>query len=202
MDRISKIYYINLDRREDRRVETEAELRRLGLSESQWERFPAITHRCVTTGCTKSHLAVLKLARDRGHENVLILEDDFHAIVEPDEFWAEIVKFFDSKTPYDVVMLAYNLIRSEPKDDSVGYAREVQTASAYIVHNRFYDRLIDNVAEGCDLLENTGHHWNYSHDQYWKVLQPHAEWFYMLKRLSVQRPSYSDLGSRYVDYKC
>lgn len=202
MDRIDKIYYINLDRREDRRVEIEEELNLLGVPESQWERFPAITHRCVTTGCSKSHLAVLKLARERGHENVLILEDDFHAVVEPDVFWSEIARFFDSNTPYDVVMLAYNLIRSEPRDDTVGYAREVQTASAYIVHSRFYDSLIENIAEGADLLEKYGRHWENAHDQYWKVLQPSAEWFYMLKRLAVQRPSYSDLGSCYVDYKC
>lgn len=54
-------FYINLDRRTDRRAEIEKELEGLAM-----ERFPAVSHPNGAIGCTMSHLACLKLARERG----------------------------------------------------------------------------------------------------------------------------------------
>ena len=68
---IDKIYYINLNKRTDRREQIEKELNEFGLN---YERFEAIeTHGFGIHGCGLSHLAVLKLAKENIYENVLIL---------------------------------------------------------------------------------------------------------------------------------
>ena len=68
------IVYINLEKRSDRREEIENELNDFQL---HYERFEAIHDNPGILGCTKSHLRVLKLAKERGWKYVLILEDDF-----------------------------------------------------------------------------------------------------------------------------
>ena len=197
MENIHKAVYINLDRRTDRREEFEGEMARMGF---RAQRFPAIEATPAMVGCNSSHLAVLKAARSMGWENVLIFEDDFKFIVEKEEFHAELKRFFDLKIPYDILMLAYNLNKSEECNEVVGYARDVQNAAGYIVHSRFYDRLIENLELATQKLRETGEHWNYQNDQHWKKLQPASEWFYMKKRIGIQRPSYSDLSQTFRDY--
>ena len=89
MEQISGAFYINLDRRLDRRKEIEAELGNLGVP---YERFPAIKTIPGCIGCALSHLAVLKEARSRGYKNVLIFEDDFMPLVSKEEFWETLTK--------------------------------------------------------------------------------------------------------------
>jgi hypothetical protein len=188
-------FYINLDTRPDRREQIETECARMGIPV---ERFPA----CVSPltpghGCTLSHLTVLKLARDRGYPSVLIFEDDFECVVPP-----ETVKDVLTHLPedYDVVMLSYYILRSEPYSEMFGRALEVQTASGYSVHSRFYDTLIATLEEGYRMYCETGSHWLYMNDQVWKVLQPVSRWYYSVTRLGKQRAGYSDLQQSYIDY--
>ena len=60
--------------------------------------------------------------------------------------------------------------------------------------------------EKCQLLHlfklySSDHH-SYILDQYWKPLQPISNWYYSLKRVGLQRPSFSNLTNDYVDYGC
>jgi glycosyl transferase family 25 len=201
-DYISKIIFINLDYRVDRLDQITEELEKLSVPLSKIERFSAIKESPGFIGCTRSHLAVLKLAREKNYQNVLILEDDFLLHVSPEVFNQKMTQFFQSGVEYDVVMPAYNVLKSEPYNDLIAYAREVQTASAYIVNQRFYDKLINCMEEGLNLLVQTHCHWLYMNDQYWKKLQTNSEWFYFKERLSIQREGWSDLGETYVDYQC
>jgi hypothetical protein len=100
---------------------------------------------------------------------------------------------------YDVVMLSYNLFKSEPYNDRFGRALDVHTASGYIVHSRFYTTLIATMEEGYRLYCETGAHWLYMNDQFWKRLQPTSRWYYSLLRAGKQRAGYSDLGQKFVD---
>ena len=74
---IDHIFYINLDKRVDRKELFEAELAKYGLTA---ERFAGIYYPSPmgTVGCGKSHLQVLELAKLRKYKNVLIFEDDFY----------------------------------------------------------------------------------------------------------------------------
>jgi len=186
-------FYINLDHRTDRRAEIEAECARMGLAV---ERFPARTSVTPTHGCALSHLEGLKLARDRGLPEVLLFEDDFQFLISRDQ-WTDLLAHLPAD--YDVVMLSYNLLQSEPYNDRFGRVLEVQTASGYLVHARFYDTLIATLEEGYARLLETNAHWIYMNDQYWKRLQPTSRWYYSLLRVGKQRPGFSDLGQKFVD---
>ena len=189
MNNIEKIVYINLDYRIDRRSEIEQELNTIGLS---GERFSAIRTNPGYIGCLQSHLGVLELAKASGWKNVLILEDDFQFIVDRPTFEQEITNFFQLEIPYDVLMISYNILKSAPFNEIVSRAIDVQTASGYLVHERFYDALIANLKDALPLLIQTDHHWLYMNDQYWKCLQPISAWFCLNKRIGIQRSSYSD----------
>jgi hypothetical protein len=190
-------FYINLDHRTDRREEFEGEMRRVGLS---CERFGATKRQPGIVGCGYSHLAVLKEARARSYESVLIFEDDFQFIVEPDVFWTIMESL--KGVSYDVIMLGYNLQHSEEHSDILLRVTEAQTASAYLVHSRMYDRLIALYEYAMPQLEITGHHWIYANDQVWKSLQQISEWFATRTRIGIQRPSYSDTGEKFTENGC
>ena len=196
---IEKIIYINLERRTDRKQEIEKELAEKGL---QFERFNAIQTITGCVGCTLSHIQVLKLAKERGYKNVLVLEDDFMFLVDKHELESNLEQFFELNIPYDVCMLSYNLIQSESVANvsCVGKVLEAQAASGYLVNSAYYDTLIELWESAVVQLEKTGEHWLYTCDQIWKTLQKKDNWYYFRTRLGKQRPSWSDLGNRFMDY--
>ena len=193
---IDKIFYINLDKRTDRREQIEAELSKMGL---EGERFPAVhTPSSGIVGCGYSHLGVLKLAKERGYRNVLILEDDFEFVVNKErmeELLEQVLEFTNEyDLDYDVLMLSYIIQKSE-EVPGLPFIRKVldgQTACAYIVNQQYYDTLIDLYEWAIPLLEKTNEHWSYANDHVWKRLQPIDRWYYLVNRLGRQRASYSD----------
>jgi glycosyl transferase family 25 len=190
-------FYINLDSRTDRKLEFEEECKKMNINV---ERFSAIKHEIGGIGCSESHLAVLKMARDLKLESVIIFEDDFQFLISREEY-NEIVSNLPEN--YDVVMLSYNILHSQPFNEMFGKCLEVQTASGFIVHSRFYDVLIKRLEEGVSLFkEHSYDHHSYINDQYWKPLQPISNWYYSLKRVGKQRPGFSDLMNCVVDYQC
>lgn len=190
-----KIYYINLDQRLDRKHQIEAELNNMGLI---GERYPAIFNENAPIGCSESHLNLLKKIKEEKLEKAIIFEDDFRFIVDKkflNSFFKQI-----SEVDFDLIMMGYNLIRSEPYNDFLGKVLEAQTASGYIVHSKFYDKLISCWEEGLELYKKyPQEHWNYINDMYWKRLQPISNWYYSLNRIGRQRSSYSDLSKIYKE---
>jgi len=103
MQHISKIVYINMDSRADRRELIEQELQRIGWKA---QRFSASSYKgCPNSGCLLSHATVLEQAYDEGCDNVLVLEDDFKFIDDVSKVHNDINAFFASKLDWDVVML-------------------------------------------------------------------------------------------------
>ena len=189
-------FYINLDRRTDRRTQFEGECQKMGLDV---ERFPAIAHSVPAIGCGLSHLAVLKLARERGYESVCVFEDDFEFLVGRPEFDNVLSKL---PSDFDVVMLGWYIFESKPHNETFNKVVHATTGSGYIVHSRFYDKLISTWEEGMNLFKKFPYdHHIFSIDQYWIRLQPTANWFHTIYRLGRQRPSYSDLVGTHVHYE-
>ena len=198
---LEKIFYINLNKRTDRREEIENELKQFDLYDKA-ERFPAIhTPDQGILGCTMSHLAVFKLAKERQYEQVLILEDDFYFIINKEEFENTLSEFFDAKIPFNVCMISYHIQRSEPTEyPFIQKVIEAQTASGYIVHKSFYDTLINLYEDAVPKLRDTNHHWLYANDQVWKQIQPNALWYALETRCGKQRDGYSDNSNKYQTY--
>ncbi len=210
MNFIDKIVFINLNKRKDRLQEITEEFQKYDFPEEKIIRFEAIeTPNFGLIGCGKSHIEVLKMAKENQWKNILILEDDFQIIVSKEEFYQSFSYFFnhiDQKLPWDVLMLAYNLKNPgnyvQPFDnDFIGRIGYAQTASAYLVNHHYYDTLIENLTYANVMLSKTGRHWDYANDVYWKELQKKDMWLYFKNRLSIQRASYSDNGNNFADYK-
>jgi glycosyl transferase family 25 len=196
MDQIAAVVYINLNYRKDRKFEIEQELARM---EIKADRFSAIQNANGLIGCLQSHLAVLELAKKNKYTNILILEDDFQFLVSKEELDSELKTFFNEKIPYDVLMLGYNLLKSAPFRKNVLKVLDAQTASAYIVHESFYDTLIECYRKALPMFVSTNMH-IYANDQVWKRLQPISRWYALRIRAGVQRESYSDTTGKIENY--
>ena len=199
-DKIDKIFYINLDRRTDRRDLIEMDLAKIGLNA---ERFPGIPFEPGIVGCGKSHLAVMKMAKERGYKNVLILEDDFTFLVSKEELDVALEKFFSNVKEYDVCMFCcQNMVEVSTRPHPfLSRLVEANNASAYLINGAYLDTLIQLYEHALPLLERTGEHWNYANDQVWKSLQRKDRWFCFHPRLGKQRSGYSDNAKAFMDYE-
>jgi len=198
---IDKIIYINLKKRTDRKLDIETELNNFNL---EYERFEAIEiPNFGILGCGLSHLSVLKIAKERNYENILILEDDFTFLVSKEEFEDNLNNFFNLKLDFDICMISYNINKSENTNYTfIDKIIDAQTASGYIVNKKYYDKLINLYEYAMPLLENTRQHWIYANDQIWKSLQKNDNWFAIIPRLGKQKDGYSDNANDYVIYNC
>lgn len=197
-DYIPMIFYINLDHRTDRKEALEKELVEFGLP---YERFPAIKHEFGAVGCSQSHLAVIKLAKKRKYPRVLILEDDFTFVVQHDNMEKVVKQIRDEGKPYDVCMISYNIIKSHELAES--YWRKIinnLTLSGYIIQEHYYDKLIEIIEPSILLLEQTRTKNKYAVDVITKELQHNDKWYYTTERIGKQRPSYSDIEYKNVNY--
>jgi glycosyl transferase, family 25 len=195
---IGGAFYINLERRKDRRLQFEEEMTKAGIEGV--ERFQAIERNPGILGCGLSHLAILKIAREKEWPAVAIFEDDFEFLISPDEFDEELRVFFSTHEKWDVLMLSYSINNGKPYTDRLIKVLDAQTASGYIVNAPFYDTLITLYEDAMVNLEKTGKHWIYANDQIWKTIQPAADWYALKKRAGKQRKSHSDLAGKVMDY--
>jgi hypothetical protein len=189
-------FYINLDSRTDRREQFEAECLKMDI---QVERLAAIVHpKGVALGCSASHLAIIKLAREREYPHVMVFEDDFTFLVTKDEFNTVVNTLPED---YDVVMLGYHVNCEDVYSPAFGRTVDAQTTSGYIVHQRAYDKLIACWEQSMARFEESPHqHWLYICDQSWKPLQKELRWYHAIPRAGKQRAGWSDLAQAYVDY--
>lgn len=196
MDLVDGVVYINLDERVDRREQIEGVLSLLGVS---GERFAAIPHEYGAYGCGQSHLAVLKAARDRGWRSVLVLEDDFEPVVPAEEFWRTIRSCIAEVPDWQVFMITYNPLQMRRHSDDVNEMVHARTASAYIVRAEVYDDLI-NLWEWAlpRLLAELNLY--FAIDEVWRTLQQEGGWFGSVRQIGRQRPSWSDIEKKFVDY--
>ncbi len=198
MEKIDGVFYINLDERTDRRIQIETELNKLGL---KFERFPAIKHEFGIIGCGQSHVAVLKLARERGLKNVLVFEDDFELLVTPETFWQQFESFFAAKIDFDILLPSYNMSSSSDYNSFLYKVLDSQTTSSYLINAKYYDTLIYLWERSIQMQIDT-RNWDYALDMQWKLLQPRDNWYAFKIRLGKQRGSYSDIRQQFVEYSC
>jgi len=200
MENIDKIYYINLDKRIDRKELFEKEIENYELPLSKIERFPAIYNEIGMIGCNQSHLQLLKLAHENKYENVLIFEDDFEFLVSKDKFNNLLNNFFlKYKEDYDVCYLQYDLREYEDKDEIIGIAKKSHGAAGFLINKKIIPDYINILEKATKNLINTHEHWNYQNDACWHSLQKTRKFYYFKERIGKQRASFSDLSNIYVD---
>jgi GR25 family glycosyltransferase involved in LPS biosynthesis len=199
MNHIEKVVYINLNKRTDRKLHIET---LLWVYDIPGQRFEAIEYSPNDSertplhglyGCGQSHLAVLKMARDKGWKNIMILEDDIYFDCTLHNFEQMIERLFTEGPEFDVCMIDINLQKSEPvEQDWLLRVKYAHCAGAYIVQSHYYQKLIDLYEWALPLLLETGAHWVYANDAIWGKLQETDRWYTFKDQLCRQMVGYSD----------
>ena len=150
------IYWINLDRRTDRRAAMELQFERFGIKDQQHHRIRAKEPNDGTTAeiaCMKSHFEAIRRAYSDGHDAALILEDDVVFFPEkgiPDEFPLPLEDF-------DIVQLHYccpALLEWASKKLTHAEASSVvlkggylMSCAAYVISRAGMRRFLDRMAD-------------------------------------------------------
>ena len=210
MNQIDHLVYINLDKRPDRRLLMEQELAKLSIPNDKITRFAAIYNPLNGLGCMRSHLEVLKMAKEKQWKNVWIMEDDFTFTADQEYVESALQQLFTKTPAYDAAMFAY-IHKQNPipplnkqKFPNVWRIMESQTGSSYLVAQHYYDTLIHLFEDAYHQLLYTGAHWLYANDQVWKLLQPKDTWYCISPSLGKQRAEVRDNsaehGGKVIEY--
>lgn len=195
-----KVVFINLDRRTDRRVQTELQLTKLGVGNV--ERFRAVPHENGSLGCARSHLQVISDFGSQNGELLMVCEDDVQIDCTREEFEATVQEFV-SHPELDILCLGFRLrAPSLPVTHRLRIANNIQTTLCYIVKLQAREKLElsfrrseNMLAKGCSPLEG-------SIDQQWKQEQSRDLLFCVpRKNMILHRPSFSDVAKQNKDYE-
>ena len=209
-DFVDVIYYINLDKREDRNKEFLDEMDRMGVPPEKIVRISAVYKpNQGDWGCSLSHIHAIQSFIQSGKNNCIVFEDDYEFSVDNQ---GDVTRMFqslvDNQVDYDMIMLSGNEVRVEQcKYPNLKRVYDAQTTSGYMVNSLFANTLLQNYQEGAQLIEKSyitqGKGENiqqpYCIDQYWKKLQPNSKWYIFSPKLGKQRSSVSDIQGGFVD---
>jgi glycosyl transferase family 25 len=202
MDKIDKVFYINLERRTDRRKEIENELCYKFLF-TKSERFVGIPYELY--GCTMSHIYLLRKMILNGWETMMVFEDDCKLLTSRKSIDQHIERFLADET-CDILCIGNSCGDNKPYNELFNRCFNTQTTSCYVIKKKFVKTLLEcyfNDPTECMTLtekDNLAKHIGYI-DICWIPLQQ-THYFMMPKiRQVLQRPSYSDVEKKLVDYK-
>ena len=203
-DKFDMIYYINLDKREDRKKQILEELTKMNINMNKVKRIPGIIHDIGALGCSFAHLNALTDCDENNYNNCLILEDDFVFKFNKQETYNTLNNFWNSGKPWDILMFSGNIIKYKPTNlQFLLKVNNGQTTSGYSVNKVFLPKLLKNYKEGIDKFKKLNIKKNHvCLDIYWKKLQHSSNWYVLYPKLGYQRPGYSDIEKRNVEYKC
>jgi len=206
-DNIDIIYYINLEKREDRKQEILEELHQMGVPDSKIIRIDGIYKEGKGDwGCSLSHLKAMREFNQSKYKNCIIFEDDFMFKSNLDNLNSVFNNFFDTNMDYDVCMLSANGGYVDPTEyPFVSKINGTQTASGYMVNHNYSGVLLKNYEEGSDLIGKSYDKGKgddiqgmYCVDQYWKRLQDVGNWYIFQPKIGIQRDSFSDIQGGFV----
>ncbi len=196
------IFCINLERRTDRRIQAEEEFKKIGLDVefvtgvdgTKLDIKPMISKDATMVsrgdlGCTLSHLKVVKLAKERGYKNYLVLEDD----VEFSETFNADFESWMKQVPADWQMLYFggnHDLPIIPVTENVYKIVRTFTTHAFAANESVYDAMIGVLGQEDDKVDICISSLHCKHNCY--VFRPH---------LAFQRAGFSDILEKNDDYQ-
>jgi len=206
------IYQINLDQRQDRWVESIANHKATGFDRYDIKRFPAILQADNgALGCAKSHLkALTAFLTDDAREYCLILEDDFDFTVTAAAFQEKIDAIKAANLHWDVLLLSATSLLSFPTSlPFLASVFESRTTAGYLVRRSYVPAMLACFTGSVMNLERfknkqPAHFFRdrFALDCYWQNLQRNTQtWYAFTPHIGMQRPSFSDIEGRFVDYR-
>ena len=189
---IDKVVYINLEHRTDRKYAIEKELAL--IPKEKIVRFPGIYNaQHGGIGCTKSHIEVLKMAIRNNWKNYIVIEDD--ATWNNCNGSVQLKNLLQNS--YDVILLGHINARYNAETFKLDYAT---TTTSYLVSNHYYKKLLNNFQEGLNHFIQTNIYKNFAIDQYWLSLMKEDNWYCVAPSMFIQRPDFSDIIKKEVNY--
>lgn len=212
LDHIDRIFYINLEHRTDRRENALKQLRMIDPDLSKVERFSGIEYHNDelskrdqnTVGCSKSHIAVAQIARERGYNNVLVLEDDFNIKVTLEELDRHICAFFDRIKTFHFLLLGTGAnLKTNRHDDILNKVLVSWNMTAYIMSSSVFPRWIDHANACTARLIKTKVRTRNVIDEAWYIFfGPHGQSYTFDgngRRFVTQIAGFSDIDQYYVE---
>lgn len=133
---------INMSHRTDR-----MELLHKAFPDQTIERFDAIRNDDPEIGCRESHLAVIRLAKERGYPWVLILEDDCDPYPEfQTEFPGVLSYLWNHKNDWEIYNGGPNPKAIKRYDGKMILIDDWISAQFIIVNSNIYDKLLSHDA--------------------------------------------------------
>jgi len=182
-------FYINLEKRNDRRDHCENQLKSIGIKKPN--RFNAIENKIGLIGCAQSHIKCLEIAKENNYPFVCIFEDDV-LFIDPEKVIVNLNKYIDYD--YDVLYIGAWLRNNKYKiiNDDLIKVDYTCCLHSYIVKNHYFDTLLDNLRSGLELKKKTPSNHLYNIDEYIGLLQEKDNWLCFNPILSTQIDGYSD----------
>lgn len=216
MDKLTKVVYINLEYREDRKKNITSQFEKINFG--KYERFNAIRTNFGGLGCCQSHIAILEKFLDE-HKNepfdnvkncvIMILEDDAEFIQPRQVIDNYINKFLENESAQGLCLAFYPHIL-HPYDENFNRIAHVATASCYLVKLSNVKLLLDvfkTSEKGLLTIENENipnsdprfrQIYNlFALDQLWRKLHADHLWFTPKNKCVEQYANYSDI-EKYV----
>ena len=212
-----KIFCINLDDRQDRWKECCDIFNKYEIN-NKVERFPAfkfihqdpqLLKAMGQIGCSMSHFAITKKAKEQNLKNYLVLEDDFSFEYELEILFNHLNKsILDLPNDWDMFYLGGNLDSSygvfpiEKWSPNLYKLNSCHTTHAFSVNNKIYDLILEKSPK----MENESiikwYNENTVIDVYFsKHILSKNKCFIANPLLSFQRPSFSNIEQGQHDYK-
>jgi GR25 family glycosyltransferase involved in LPS biosynthesis len=181
-------FYINLENRPERNLDTIVELKKLGIKKPN--RFNAIKHEIPLVGCALSHIGVLEKAKELGWDYVIIFEDDIKI-----EGKQKIIEKFNKFIKYDFDVLylgVWNYVKPIQVERDLAKVVKASCNHAYVVKSHYYDTLIQNMKDGIELKLKDPNNGKYNIDEYHDILQQKDRWYCITPIHITQKDGYSD----------
>jgi GR25 family glycosyltransferase involved in LPS biosynthesis len=183
---VDKIYCINLKSRKDRKKLIQKQAKKYNLNINF---FSACKDKQGWKGCLKSHLNILKEAKNKKLDKILIMEDDCKILQK--------LEFDIDKIPkqWKMLYLGCNLV--ELLEDNHFEAKNKKwvkmksyTTHCIIIHNTAYDELINLITpmkKPIDVYYMEDYHEN-------------KECFAINPMIATQQDGYSDIENKFIKY--
>jgi len=210
-NKFDKIYYLNLDSREDRKNRIEDHFNKFKIIV---ERIPGtiITPEQVNDynkgmvldeynlglapariGCAVTQLKAIQAAKDAGAKNVLIFEDDAFIFEEHIEALKEALKELEYLPKWDMLFLGANVLSPIHQiAPHVGKMTGAYCAHAYVVNAHFFDKMLEYKYEQFK-----------AYDEYIfnEMRNPNYNIYAVLPIIATQYESYSNIEGKDVNYR-
>lgn len=185
---IDLVLYINLDSRPDRREQIIKEFQMMGIPARKVIRIRALP--TGFTGCTKSHQQCISFAMIHRCERVLICEDDFQL---------HNVSFEDNMNRamkvrgWNVFMVGMTPIRIVPTSETnIVFVKQALGMGSYVVNKSYFLKMWKIFQTALDTKQ--------PHDMVTQLHQSADTWLGFYPPIVRQRPGWSDIEKRNVDY--